>query len=174
MRQLLTWVLIGGGIGAATGYFGQCTSGTCPLTASWKRGAIVGAVLGLVLYFGSGGTASSKVTESSANVQAIEEAEFTQLLKSDKPVVVDFYAPWCGPCRQLSPMLEKLAGQFTNELKVVKLNVDNAPALARQYNISGIPALKFFSGGREVGGMVGLPSEKELEQRLRDLAADKR
>jgi thioredoxin 1 len=83
---------------------------------------------------------------------------------------VDFWAPWCGPCRRLSPMLDKVAGQFTNELKVVKINVDNAETLARKYQISAIPALKFFVGGKEVGGMVGLPSEKELESRLRSLA----
>jgi thioredoxin 1 len=171
MTKLFIWLLIGGGIGAAMGYLGQCTSGACPLTANWKRGAMVGAVLGMVLFFGSGCTASTRHVESSVNVQTIQESDFEeQVLKSAMPVVVDFYAPWCGPCHRLAPMLDRVAGQFTAELRVVKINVDHAPKLAEKYKVKALPTLKFFVDGREVGGMVGLPSESKLEADLRGLA----
>jgi thioredoxin 1 len=135
---------------------------------------LVGAALGLTFFLssGSGGGNSKVVNESSANVARISEAQFeAEVLKAAGPVVVDFYAPWCGPCKRLSPMLDRLAEPYAGKVKVVKLNVDEAPGLARQYQIQGIPALKFFRGGREVGGMVGLPSERELEAQLRQLAA---
>lgn len=171
MVKLILGLLVGGGIGAALGYFGQCTSGTCPLTANWKRGALVGAVLGLVFSFNLGGTSGKTVSESTAHVKRITEAEFdTEVLKASTPVVVDFYADWCGPCRRLSPMLDKVAGQFVGQVKVVKIDVDHAPGLARQYGIQGIPALKFFKAGQEVGGLVGLPAESELVSRFTQLA----
>lgn len=174
--KILIWLLIGGGIGAAMGYFGQCTSGTCPLTANWKRGALVGGAMGFLLYFGSGAAqrAGGGTSVSTANVTAIREEQFeAEVLKSEKPVVVDFYADWCGPCRSLAPLLDKVAGQFTNEVKVVKVNVDHAPSLARQYQVTGIPALKFFVGGELIGGLVGVPSASALEQQFRALTANK-
>lgn len=173
MTRVLIWLLVGGGIGAALGYFGQCTSGTCPLTANWKRGALFGAVLGLAFSLSSGvpATRSGGESVSTPNVKKLTEQEFeAEVLQASQPVVVDFYADWCGPCRRLAPMLDRAAGQFAGELKVVKVNVDQAPALARKYGIQGIPALKFFRAGSEVGGMVGLPSERDLENRLRQLA----
>jgi thioredoxin 1 len=170
MSKLIIGLLIGGGIGAALGYFGQCTTGTCPLTANWKRGALVGAVLGMVFSFNIGGTASRAATESSAHVKRIAEAEFEgEVLQSSSPVVVDFYADWCGPCRRLAPRLDKVAGQFSGHVKVVKVNVDQASGLARRYDIQGIPALKFFKSGAVVGGAVGLPSEPELQGHFRRL-----
>lgn len=170
MMKILVWLAVGGGLGAALGYFGQCTTGTCPLTANWKRGAMFGALLGLMFSVSSGGTAPGAANESSANVRRITAAQFeAEVLQAKGPVVVDFYADWCGPCRRLSPMLDKKAGEFSGKIKVVKVNVDKEPALAERYGIEGIPALKFFESGKEVGGIEGLPSEKVLENHLRQL-----
>src|ERR671918_282997 len=92
-------------------------------------------------------------------VNAVTEQTFgAEVLAASatKPVVVDFWAPWCGPCRQLSPLLEQMAQRFGDDVRVVKLNVDEAPRLAQQFRVQGIPAVKAFRGGRGVGVFVGL------------------
>jgi len=162
------FVLGGGLVGAALGYFGQCSSGTCPLTSTWWRGAIYGAVMGLIFYFVSGRSGAAE--EASKNVRAIKEADFeSEVVHAPLPVVVDFYAPWCGPCRKLSPMLDKLAGPLSDKIKFVKINVDDASRLAQQFQIEGVPALLFFKSGKVVDSVVGLPSADELKTRLQAL-----
>jgi thioredoxin 1 len=90
----------------------------------------------------------------------------TEVLDSDQPVLVDFWAPWCGPCRMLSPIIDKLAEQFAGKVKVGKLNTDNNQDVAVRYGISGIPQVLFFAG--KGGGdqpkdrLVGFQSEAEL------------
>lgn len=171
MTSLMISVLIGGGLGALLGYFGKCSSGACPLTANPWRGAIYGAVLGCLFYFVSGGSSSASMNESTANVKRITEGEFDdEVIQSPSPVVADFYATWCGPCKVLSPMLDKLAGSFTNEIKFVKVNVDEAPALSQRFNIQGIPTLLFFKHGKVVDSLVGLPPADTLKTRLDSLA----
>lgn len=83
------------------------------------------------------------------------------VLQSDKPVLVDFWAPWCGPCRMLAPVVEKLASKTSN-VKFVKLNTDENPSLAGQYHVSGIPCLILFKGGREVDRIVGYVPENAI------------
>jgi thioredoxin len=171
MLSLAGSLLIGGGLGAALGYFGKCSAGTCPLTSTWWRGAIYGALLGLMFHFASGRGGSASVDESSPNVSRIQESQFeVQVVQSTLPVVADFYAPWCGPCKILSPMLDELAGPLTNKVKFVKINVDKAPALAQRLEIQGVPTLMFFKGGKVVDSLVGLPSSATLKMRLESLA----
>jgi thioredoxin 1 len=171
MLSLVGSLLIGGGLGAALGYFGKCSSGTCPLTSTWWRGAIYGAVLGLIFYFVSGRGGSAAVNESTPNVKRINESHFeTEVAQAASPVVVDFYAPWCGPCKRLSPMLDELAGPLTNKVKFVKINVDEANALAQRLDIQGVPTLVFFKRGKVVDSLVGLPSRDTLKMRLESLA----
>ena len=111
MLSLAGSLLIGGGLGAALGYFGKCSSGTCPLTSTWWRGAIYGAVLGLMFHFLSGSGSPASMNESTQNVKRISESQFeAEVTQSVLPVAVDFYATWCGPCKILSPMLDNLAG----------------------------------------------------------------
>lgn len=77
------------------------------------------------------------------------------VLKSDKPVIVDFWAEWCGPCRMVAPVLEEIANEYQDKIVVAKVNVDNEPTLAEQYNVTGIPLLGIFKNGEMVKQLVG-------------------
>lgn len=92
------------------------------------------------------------------------------VLHADVPVLVDFHATWCGPCRMLAPVLEQLAGEFAGRIKFVKVDVDEAPELAGRYQITGVPTLVFFQNGRVVDMVVGLASLGALRARLARLA----
>jgi thioredoxin 1 len=175
MLKLLLTLLIGGGIGAALGYFGRCSDGACPLTANWRRGALVGIGLALFFHLTSGPSlTSAEMDQSTAAVQRVTGTNFgTVALQSRVPVVVDFYATWCGPCKRLAPRLDQLAEAFTNQIRFVKVNIDESPELAQQYQVQGVPTLLFLRDGKAVDRSVGLPDSGELEQRLRALAAGK-
>jgi thioredoxin 1 len=96
----------------------------------------------------------------------------TEVIGSEIPVLVDFWAPWCGPCRALGPIMDKLADQFAGKVKVGKLNVDENGDLAAQYGISSIPRILVFKGSpTPVQSITGLRGEAELAQMLRTVAA---
>jgi len=87
---------------------------------------------------------------------AVTDAEFEQtVLQSDNPVVVDFWAPWCGPCRAIAPILDKLAGEYEGRLTIAKVNTDEQIRWASQFGIQGIPTLIVFKNGQEVERLVG-------------------
>lgn len=89
-----------------------------------------------------------------------------EVLASDKPVLVDFWAPWCGPCKMLAPVVEKVAQGHTGRVKFLKLNTDLNPHLAGQYHVSGIPCLILFKGGEAVDRIVGFVQEKAISAML--------
>jgi thioredoxin len=168
---LFASLLIGGGMGALLGYFGKCSTGMCPLTANPWRGAILGAVLGLMFYTASGNRSQS-MNSTSNNVRQITEKQFdTEVKTSPTPVLVDFYATWCGPCKVLSPRLDELAGSFTNRVTFVKVDVDQSPRLAQEFRIEGVPTLLLFRDGKVADRLVGVLPTSELRARLESLAA---
>jgi thioredoxin 1 len=93
----------------------------------------------------------------------------TEVLKSTTPVLVDFWAPWCGPCRMLSPMISELAQEYSGRAKIVKLNTDDNPSVASQFNISAIPALLFFKNGKLVEQLTGVRPKPEVKSVLEKL-----
>jgi thioredoxin 1 len=90
------------------------------------------------------------------------------VLSSEKPVLVDFWAEWCGPCRQVSPILDEISAEHGDKLTIVKVNVDEEPALAQKYGITSIPALHVFQGGEVVKAIIGAKPKPAL---LADLSA---
>ena len=99
--------------------------------------------------------------------QQITAAEWQEkVLDATEPVLVDFFATWCGPCKMMAPVLEKMAEKFEGRLKVCKVNVDDDSAIAMQYNVMSIPNFIFFKNGENVKNIVGGMSPKDFEQNI--------
>jgi thioredoxin 1 len=100
-----------------------------------------------------------------ANVHAVNDLNFdTEVLEAEVPVLVDFTATWCGPCRQIAPFVDQLADEYAGKVKVTKLDIDESPGTAQKYGIRGVPTLMVFQGGELVAQHVGAAPKTTIAQ----------
>lgn len=104
-----------------------------------------------------------------AEIQLTDDNFEKEVLQSAEPVLVDFWAPWCGPCRMLTPIVEELATEYSGKAKVAKLNTDESPNAATRFNISAIPTMLFFKGGKVEQQLVGVHSKADIKKTLDEL-----
>lgn len=101
------------------------------------------------------------------NVAEIDDSRFeSEVLQSDQPVLVDFWAPWCGPCKAIGPVIEELAGNFGDQIKFMKCNVDDNPVTPGKYGIKAIPTLIFFKEGKVADQITGMVAKSKLEESI--------
>lgn len=101
----------------------------------------------------------------SENIKNVGDADFdSEVLKSSEPVLVDFWAEWCGPCKAIGPIVDQVAQEFAGRVKVVKLNIDHNPGTPRQYAVRGIPTLMLFKDGKVAATQVGAVNRSQLTQ----------
>ncbi len=106
-----------------------------------------------------------------SEIQLTDDSFDQEVIKSHQPVLVDFWAPWCGPCRMLAPVIEELATEYAGKIRVAKINTDDHPNAAARYKISAIPTMLFFKEGKVVEQLVGVHSKTEIKKTLDTLVA---
>ena len=173
--------LLGGTLGFAYQKLVGCRTGGCPLTATPLRAISYGAVVGLLFALSAcskrlppgtpehSSTTSSNLESSvppASNVLHLTTGAFEQVKAQEKPVLVDFWAPWCGPCRTQGPILEQVSSRIGDRALVGKVNVDEEPNLAAPYGVQAIPTLIILKGGKVVQRFTGVQSAEILVKAL--------
>jgi thioredoxin 1 len=103
------------------------------------------------------------------SIQAVTDSDFeNEVINADSPVLVDFWAEWCGPCKTLLPVIEEVAGEMSGKVKVVKINIEEAPEVPTKYSVRGVPTLMLFKGGKVVDTRVGGMPKTQLTEWLSD------
>jgi thioredoxin 1 len=115
---------------------------------------------------GGCGRAKEKSTMSGKVTEFTDQTFKSEVLQSEQPVLVDFWAPWCGPCRMIAPMIEELADEYSGAIKIGKVNIDDSPHAAGDFGVSSIPTLMIFKGGEVVDRFVGVQPKKRLQAAL--------
>lgn len=167
---MLTRVLLGAGagllLGAVVGYVGRCRNGRCPLTSDPFLGSVIGAVLGALLSYSLlGAQLNPGGALMAAEVNDAQSFE-KEVLRSDKPVLVDFYATWCMPCKTLAPVMDAIAREYEGQAKVVKVDIDKSKELVGQYGVRVVPTVVLFHQGKQVQKWTGAKEAGVYRQAL--------
>lgn len=171
---MLAFPAAGAVLGTLLGHFGKCASGACPLTSTPWRGALYGAVVAGVLGLSactearepSNNAATTGEEKAPKNLVHVQGQEEFDAATSKGLVLVDFSADWCGPCKKLGPVLEKIAAANSDSLVVAKVDVNDNKALARKYGVRGIPHLILMRDGKIVDKTTGYRGEKQMRKWL--------
>ena len=161
-------IAIGVGIGIAAGgvagYFGRCRAGACSLTGNPFTGAMFGGIIGAIIVMSLGGRSASGADMSHIPTVATAEEFDAKVLKAPTPVLVDFFATWCGPCRELEPTISALEAEYRGRVAFFRVDVDKSRDLAGTWGIKAMPTIIVFRGGKQAAGpLVG--GRTELEYR---------
>ncbi|MBA2123743.1 thioredoxin [bacterium Unc6] len=104
-----------------------------------------------------------------SDVKELNETNFESVISNSAPVLIDFFAPWCGPCKMMSPIIDRVAKEFEGKLNVYKINIDENKTLASRYGIMSVPTLIFFKSSKEVTRSVGLVNIGEIKRKIEDI-----
>lgn len=111
-----------------------------------------------------------RIYEMSEGIMEVSDGSFdSEVIQSEKPVLVDFWAPWCGPCKAIGPIIEELAGEFSEKIKFTKCNVDDNPVSPGKFGIKAIPTLIFFKQGKVVDQITGMVAKSKLQQTINSI-----
>jgi len=164
--KILFGLLLGGAVGTMLGWFGNCSTGGCPLTANPWRGALYGMVLGGLFAFSLGGSRSTTLEVDEQTLIRNRNDWEQKVRQSQGLVLVDYYSDYCPPCRKLAPTMENLVSRYGDRVGIYLVNVRKHPRLAREADISGTPTVVLYRDGRELTRLVGLYAPEDYETLL--------
>ena len=172
--KMLIGAAVGLVIGAVVGYIGKCRSGTCPITGNPYSGAIIGAILGglIALMIADRGAVPRGGAGEGGPVRVItsDNQFLMDVVGGPRPVVVDFFATWCMPCKMLAPTLEGLAKEYAGRVDFVKVDIDQLQDLAKAHKVEAVPTVVLIQGGEEVHRWVGVQPPEEYRRALDGIA----